>query len=395
MDEGSELRDLRNQIRETELEIKKIQSQILVKKSEKFRAKQNRFRRSRYPEQRTDVIPRGQNEYDEISQSNAEHLRKLEYQISVKEAEREELQQRNQQIQEELEAIRHEILEKQNQVDEFKSNLFTAVEKKKKIRSKYELTQQKLSEQKVEIQSLKRLARDADSALVDVIERKNQPVEDRPDQKPQRDKLVELENAIRRLRKENTTLEDEIKLAEVEMSTPLHYTEEENEILFSLQDADSSSLQDDVLQMTQQLRVQERELRRLDKKISKVHRQSEMIEERYKMLLKLSEEPIPVSETPTEETVDELIARLKRVTQDMNDCTDTADQMLKEKIIQNGEMEQTIKRRLMELEHAKVLFARKTKQLKEKIQAERDKTFDREAELVDRIKELRRRLTKT
>ena len=394
MDDTAELRDLRNRIRQTEAEIKEIREKIALKKAGQFRARQNRVRRSKYPERLTVVSKSKRGDHPGISEESVGELRKIEDEVARKEDEKLELQESNRGLEEEIAVEREEIEKREQRIAELKDQTFKFTEKKREMRARYELTQQKIDECKLEIQSLKRLAHDAESAFYSLNQRKSQPVEDREDQKPDRERIIELDTRIRFLRRQNEKMEDEIRLTEQEIAKPLPNTDEESDILFFLQDPEAETIDDEVLDMSEQLRAGEKRLQHLEKKINRVHRQNTQIEERYTMLLKLSDESIPVSETVTDETVDQLLQRLKHVTQDMDECVDVADQMLREKIIQNCEMEETIKKRLAELEVAQTLFAQKKREYRQQIRAQRDKISQKEAELTDRICEITLKLSK-
>ena len=393
MNDASQLRDLRKQIRETEQEIKDIHSQILAKKNRARQAKQSAIRRSKYPTRLT-VVKQQRNRFTGIPAESLDRLEKVRYEVSVKEEKKMSLQRTNQELEEQIALQTQEMEEKEHKIKDLQRQIYKAVEKKKQMISQYELTQQKIEEEKIEIQGLKRLAQDAENAIVSVKQRKDQPQEDCEYEKPQRNRLIELDTRIRKLRNENNDLQNEIAMCELELSKPLPVTEDEEAILFALEDPEADSLQDNVMRKAEQLRTGENKLKILERKINNLHRVNYLIENRYNILRKLANESIPISETVTDETVDQLIKRLEAVTADAEDDVVVANQMLQELITKNSETETMLEKKLAELDLARKTFAHKKQQLRKQIREHRDKTSDREAELVDRIREIRRKLAR-
>lgn len=393
MDDASQLRALRKQIRQTEAEIKDIHSQILVRKSQIIKSKENAIRRSKYPERLTVIQPQ-RKRYAGVPQRNIDVLDKLRYEISVKEERKVSLQNSNRELEDQLNEQKQEIEEKERLLSELQHKIYKSIEKKKEMISLYEMTQQKIDEGKIERQELKRLAKDSESALVSVIQRKNKPIEDRKDAKPHRDRIIELDTRIRKLRSDSAALEHEIEMAELELSKPLPITEDEEEILFAMEDPDADTLQDTVFLLSEHLKSGERKLKSLERKINNTHKQNFIIENRYKVLARISRESIPVSDTITDETVDELISKLDRVTAEMDECDTVANQMLQELLSRNSDTEKTIQTRLAELNIARTRFAQQKQKLRQQIKDQRDKVSHQESELVDRICEIKRRLAR-
>ena len=393
MDDASQLRALRKQIRQTEAEIKDIHSQILVRKSQIIKSKENAIRRSKYPERLTVIQPQRKRSAG-VPQRNIDVLDKLRYEISVKEERKASLQNSNRELDDQLNEQKQEIEEKERLLSELQHKIYKSIEKKKEMISLYEMTQEKIDEGKIERQELKRLAKDSESALVSVIQRKNKPIEDRKDAKPHRDRIIELDTRIRKLRSDSAALEHEIEMAELELSKPLPITEDEEEILFAMEDPDADTLQDTVFLLSDHLKAGERKLKVLERKINNTHKQNFIIENRYNVLARISRESIPVSDTITDETVDELISKLDRVTADMDECDAVANQMLQELLSRNSDAEKTIQTRLAELNIARTRFAQQKQKLRQQIQDQRDKVSQQESELVDRICEIKRRLAR-
>ena len=393
MDDASQLRALRKQIRQTEAEIKDIHSQILVRKSQIIKSKENAIRRSKYPERLTVIQPQ-RKRYAGVPQRNIDVLDKLRYEISVKEERKASLQNSNRELDDQLNEQKQEIEEKERLLSELQHKIYKSIEKKKEMISLYEMTQEKIDEGKIERQELKRLAKDSESALVSVIQRKNKPIEDRKDAKPHRDRIIELDTRIRKLRSDSAALEHEIEMAELELAKPLPITEDEEEILFAMEDPDADTLQDTVFLLSDHLKAGERKLKALERKINNTHKQNFIIENRYNVLARISRESIPVSDTITDETVDELISKLDRVTADMDECDAVANQMLQELLSRNSDTEKTIQTRLAELNIARTRFAQQKQKLRQQIRDQRDKVSQQESELVDRICEIKRRLAR-
>lgn len=389
-----ELLSLKQKIKQTESEIKDLQSQLMIKKSANYRRKQAEIRKAKYPENDTRITKVKHNDFRGIAEEHIELLRNLESEISGKEKRLMEIVMRSQEISHEIDEQAREIEQKEHKIQELRSRIFDSEQQKQRTRANYELTHQKVNEKRIEIKSLKRLSKDAELAVTSVIQRKEQPLHDRMDLKPMMKKLLELDNKIRYVQSQNSDFEEQIRLYETEIAVPITYTEEEKESLYALENADSESLHSDNAAMMEAIKQKEKEARSLQRKVNVLHASNNKTEETYKLLLSISRESIDMTESTPEESTEQLIQRLHRTVSEMKSCEDVANQMLKEKVTENGDLEGRIKRKLMEIEHSRIRLEQERSVLNLKIRAARDDATAREVKIVNKIQNLEKKMRK-
>jgi hypothetical protein len=254
----SELKVLQTQIKTVEAEIKAIQSQLL----------RNRCGRV---QPSAPSVPSSASAYPGLPPEHIEYLQKHEYEISVKRQKKAELDGLNSRLRDELAAEQSEIQTTERMISDVRSQVSGLIHRKTQLRSSHTAATRDLTDRKIEVKAMKRLCREVTTTISAVAMRKDIPITDRSDLRPLREEILRLENETRFTNNRIHELLELIRLEETILATPIKNSEAEKEVLKSLDDQESQTIEFDVLELRQQVAAKQRELREVQNAVRQSH----------------------------------------------------------------------------------------------------------------------------
>ncbi|OHT11843.1 hypothetical protein TRFO_18519 [Tritrichomonas foetus] len=390
-DKEEELQRIKQEIRETEDDIKEIQKQMLKKRSELSTQKQKTIRKSVKPQT---VEPQFDSEiYKGLSEEHYQYIGKLKRQVTILQGRYQKIHEKNELIQEEINAQNEDITATENKIVDLKSQLFELSQENRnhKTNENFRLAQKR--EKKTEIADLHRATKDAELAITGVKMRSATSNEDRKDFKPYFDQLTKLTNEIRKVDKNIENLKEQIYLINIEMEKPIiPENEDEQEALNILDMPNLEELEPELQRMTEEVSQKEKELNDLRQKVKEKHSQSLLFEQKYEKIHQLLNENLKLADDLPSASADELLKVLNNVQSRSKVDEKTLKKQLNEKIEANQVIVGLIQKRIRKIEMEKIMNEREINKIKGEIKKQRDLTFDNEMSIVERIKELNRKI---
>ncbi|KAK8889340.1 hypothetical protein M9Y10_034086 [Tritrichomonas musculus] len=388
LEKDQKLEKIRQQIYETEEDIKEIQRQLLKKRSE---ISQNQVKSVRKTNKPQTVEPDFSEEaFEGISEDHYQLLGRLKQKVSVTRNKVDKLHNANAMLQNDIVHQNEEIAKLENDTVDVKSRLFEISQNNRKQKENESFQKGRKRELKTATRDYRRAAKDAEILITGLEIKSSIPNEDRIDLKPQMENLVFLENSIRYTNKEIDDLKEEINLLNIEMEKPIvPDNDEDKEILPYYQIADD--LEPDIKRLTDECNQKEKELNLLRQEVMKKHTQSLMIEQKFERIKSLVEENISFEGKIPNATTDELLKKLDIALSKSKGDKEYLQSQLNEKISSNHAKESLIKKKIRKIEMMKVMNEREIAKIKSSIKEQRDKSFDAEMELLSKIKEIQRK----
>lgn len=385
IEKDRKLEKIRQEIYETEEDIKDIQRQLLKKRSNISRNQVNSIRKSNKPQ--TIEPDFSEQAFEGISEEHYQLLGKLKQKVTVSRNKVEKLHNSNTLLQNEIVHLNEVIAKLENETVDVKSRLFEIAQNNRKQKENESFQKGRKRELKTATKDYRRAAKDAEVAITGLEMKSSIPKEDRTDLKPYMEKLVVLDNLIRRTDKKINEYKEEINLLHIEMQKPIiPDNDEDMEVLPNYQIADD--LEPDLKRLTDESNQKEKELKKLRQEVMKKHSQSLMIEQKFDRIKSIFDEKVKYSNEVPNLSTDELLKKLDAALLKIKEDKELLQSKINEKMISNQANEELIQKKIRKIEMLKVMNEREISKIKMSIKEQRDKSFDAEMELISKIKEI-------
>ena len=385
LEKDRKLEKIRQEIYETEEDIKNIQRQLLRKRSNVSRNQVNSIRKNNRPQ--TIEPDFSDQAFEGISEEHYQLLGRLKHKVTVSRNKVEKVHNSNILLQSEIAHLNEEIVNLENETVDVKSRLFEISQNNRKQKENESFHKGRKRELKTATRDYRRAAKDAETAITGLEMKSAIPREDRTDLKPYMEKLVILDNKIRRTDKKIDELTEEIHLLNIEMQKPITPdNDEDKDILPHYQIADD--LEPDIKRLTDESNQKEKELHVLRQEVMKKHSQSLMIERKFDRIKSLYDENINYADETPNATTDDLLKKLDIALLKIKDDKASLQSQINEKKAINKANEELIQKKIRKIDMMKVMNEREITKIKNSIKEKRDKSFDAEMELISKIKEI-------
>lgn len=385
LEKDRKLEKIRQEIYETEEDIKNIQRQLLRKRSNVSRNQVNSIRKNNRPQ--TIEPDFSDQAFEGISEEHYQLLGRLKQKVTVSRNKVEKVHNSNILLQSEIAHLNEEIVNLENETVDVKSRLFEISQNNRKQKENESFHKGRKRELKTATRDYRRAAKDAETAITGLEMKSAIPREDRTDLKPYMEKLVILDNKIRRTDKKIDELTEEIHLLNIEMQKPITPdNDEDKDILPHYQIADD--LEPDIKRLTDESNQKEKELHVLRQEVMKKHSQSLMIERKFDRIKSLYDENINYADETPNATTDDLLKKLDIALLKIKDDKASLQSQINEKKAINKANEELIQKKIRKIDMMKVMNEREITKIKNSIKEKRDKSFDAEMELISKIKEI-------
>lgn len=384
-DKDRKLEKIRQEIYETEEDIKNIQRQLLKKRSNISRTQVNSIRKSSKPQ--TIEPDFSEQAFEGISEEHYQMLGRLKQKVTGSRNKVEKVHSSNALLQNDIVQLNEEIARLENETVDVKSRLFEISQNNRKQKENESFQKGRKRELKTATRDFRRAAKDAETAITGLKIKSSIPKEDRTDLKPYMEKLVILDNKIRRTDKKIDELTEEIHLLNIEMQKPIvPDNDEDKNILPNYQIADD--LEPDIKRLADESAQKEKELNVLRQEVMKKHSQSLVIERKFDRIKSLFEENIKYADETPNLTSDELLKKLDAALLKIKEDKAILQSKIDDKKMSNQAKEDLIEKKIRKIEMMKVMNEREISKIKNSIKEKRDKSFDAEMELVTKIREI-------